>query len=265
MRAAISGLVFAAAIATAAPVVQANPFWGAVTQPGALRWDGGANGYSTVSIRLQGYNGSSFWNVSAGEFKGYFDPTGEDATSGFEADDFFRFFCVDLKAYANASANSYARQAGVSGSGDADDTTDAAQLSRLFDQHFPNPATGVFFAGGPGPTNFGSFTTTQVSAAFQLAVWEIWYDKDMNLGTGDFQAKDNNGVAALAQQWLTAVGPGSTYADGWRLYTFANEKYQDYLSATYSEPRRQVPLPGTLALFGIAAAAAGFVRRKRNA
>jgi len=263
MRPTLTRLAFAAGLSAAAPLALANPFWGADSQPGSLTWNGAAYGYSTVSVSLQGYKSGSFWSVSAGEFKGYFDPTGEDLTSGPEADDFFRFFCVDLEVYANTGPHPYTRDGGVTGSGDNDDATDAAQLSRLFRQHFPNPATGVFYNGGP--TNFGAFTTTQLSAAFQLAVWEIWYDTDMNLGTGAFRATDGNGVANVAQQWLTGVGTGDGYADGWRPYTFSNATYQDYLSATYSEPRRQVPLPGTLALFGVAAAAAGFVRRRHNA
>ncbi len=264
MRTAISGLVFAAAVAAAAPMAQANPFWGsAVPQPGSLRWDGAANGYSTVSISLQGYKSGDFWNVSAGEFKGYFDPTGEDATSGFEADDFFRFFCVDLKAYANGGPNPYDRYPGVTGSGDNDNTKDAAELSRLFDLYYPNKNAGAFYSGG-STTNFGDFGTTLESAAFQLAVWNIWYDTDMDLANGTFRAGAGS-VTTRAQQMLDAVGTGDTFVDGWQLYTFANARYQDYLSVTYSEPRRQVPLPGTLALFGIAAAAAGFVRRKRSA
>lgn len=263
MRSTIARFAFTAAFAAAAPAALANPFWGGTTQTGSFGWDGSATGaYSTVSITLQGYKTN--WNVSSGEFKGYFDPLNEDSTSGFEADDFFRFFCVDLEAYANAGPNTYTRYDGVFGTGDSDDAADAAQLSRLFDLAYPNKSTGVFYAAG-AQTNFGSFATTQASAAFQLAVWEIWYDKDMNLATGNFHATDSNGVAALAQTWLTAVGTGNAYADGWHLYTFANASYQDYLSVTYSEPRRQVPLPGTLALFGAAALAAGAVRRKRKA
>jgi len=262
MRSTIARFAITAALAAAAPAVLANPFWGGTPQTGSLRWEGSATGaYSTVSLTLQGYK--TDWSVSAGAFKGYFDPLNEDSASGFEPDDFFRFFCVDLKAYANVGPNPYTRYDGVFDTGDSDDATDAAQLSRLFDQHFPNPATGVFYNGGQ--TNFGSFTTTPLSAAFQLAVWEIWYDTDMNLAVGNFHATDGNGVAALAQTWLTAVGTGNAYADGWHLYTFANASYQDYLSVTYSEPRRQVPLPGTLALFGAAALAAGAVRRRRKA
>ena len=240
----------------AASVAFGNPFSGGNSQPGSLTFGGASNGYATVSISTD--NGVTYHNVLAGQFQGFFDPASEADAPGHEADDFFRFFCIDLAQYADTGPNPYTRNLGVP------DATDSAELTRLFDQFYPNKATGTYYSGGQ--TNFGNFLTTDESAAFQLAIWEIWFDTDnnLNLANGAFRAGPST-VTTLAQSYLDAIGNGSTPAPGWTLYEFNNDGKQDYLSVTNTGPLRTTPEPGTLILLGVGALAAwGMSKRHRK-
>ena len=247
-----------AALSFATSAALGFAFSGPNPQPGSLTWNGAANGY--VSVSISSNSGASYSSVSSGEFQGYFDPASEADAAGPEADDFLRFFCIDLFHFATTGPLTYTRDVGVDGSHTA---LDAAELSRLFDQFYPNASFGTFYNGGQTP--FGSFSDATHSAAFQLAVWEIWYDSDMNLSTGTFRAAPS-AVTTLAQTYLTAVGTGSTPAPGWTLYEFTNHSNaQDYLSATFSQPLRTVPEPGMLLLVGVGTLAAwGGIKRRRK-
>jgi hypothetical protein len=244
------GWVLAGWLSVATSVALGNPFSGSNPQPGSLTWNGFSN--SWVAASISGNGGASYENVLAGQFQGYFDPAIEG--DGLSADDFFRFFCIDITSPVNGGPNPYTRTLGVP------NATNAAQLSRLFDQFYPNKTTGTYYSGAP--TNFGSFATADASAAFQLAVWEIWFDDDLNLATGTFRATST--AAALAQSYLDAVGTGSTVADGWTFYDFKNDSYQDYLSVTYSVPLRTTPEPGTLILLCVAVLTAWAAMRRRQ-
>ena len=237
-----------AAVCFAASAAFGNAFSGGNLQPGSLIWNGFSNGSVSVSTNLGTF--------SAGQFQGSFDPASEG--NGFGPDDFFRFFCVDLSHLAVGGPSPYTRILGLDG---AHDATDAAELTRLFDLYYPNAATGTYYSGG-AQTNFGDFgagpTSAQDSAAFQLAVWEIWFDNDMNLSTGSFTATAS-AVTTQAQGYLTAVGNGPTPAAGWTLYEFistSNNLSQNYLSVQHTVPLQQAPEPGTLILLGAGALAA---------
>jgi PEP-CTERM motif-containing protein len=234
-----------------------NAFFGVNPQPGSLTFGGASNGYATVNISTN--SGASYSNVLSGQFQGYFDPASEG--NGLGADDFFRFFCIDLSQFADTGPNPYTRSLGVP------DATDSAELTRLFDQFYPNASVGTYYSGGQ--TTFGNFPNTTASAAFQLAIWEIWFDTDnnLNLSSGAFRADPGTSAAVvgLAQGYLNAIGNGSIPAPGWTLYEFANPYKQDYLSVTHSQPLRQVPEPGVLLLVGAGALAAwGSSKRHRK-
>jgi hypothetical protein len=246
----------AAALCFAAPVAFGNAFSGANPQPGSLTFGGASNGYATMSISTN--SGGSYHNVLTGQFQGFFDPASEADAPGHEADDFFRFFCIDLSQFADTGPNPYTRNLGVP------DATDSAELTRLFNQFYPNAATGTYYSGGQ--TNFGNFPDTTSSAAFQLGLWEIWFDTDNNLdlSSGAFRAGSST-ATTLAQSYLNAIGNGSTPAAGWTLYQFNSDGKQDYLSVTNTGPLRQVPEPGTLILLGVGALAAwGTSKRHRK-
>ena len=246
-----------AAASFAASTAFGNAFSGGNPQPGSLLWNGFSNGSVSVSTNLGTF--------SAGQFQGFFDPASEG--NGIGPDDFFRFFCVDLAHLAVAGPSPYTRILGLDG---AHDATDAAELTRLFDMFYPNGATGTYYSGGV-QTNFGDFgagpTSAQDSAAFQLAIWEIWFDTDNNLDLsgGSFRAGSTT-VTTQAQGYLTAIGNGSTPANGWTLYEFTSPSKQDYLSVTHTGPlQQQAPEPGTLILLGVGALAAwGTSKRHRK-
>jgi hypothetical protein len=240
------------ALSLAASAALGYAFAGPNPDTQSLTWNGYSNGSVPVSISTNG--GATFSNVNAGQFYGFFDGEG----NGLGADDFFRFFCIDLSQYAETGPNTYTRNLGVL------DATDSAELTRLFNQFYPNGATGTYYSGGQ--TNFGDFPDTDTSAAFQLALWEIWFDTDnnLNLSTGTFRAGSST-VTTLAQSYLTAIGNGSTPAAGWTLYEFTNDSKQDYLSVENSGPLQQTPEPGTLILLGVGALAAwGTSKRHRK-
>lgn len=90
------------------------------------------------------------------------------------------------------------------------------------------------------------------AAAFQVGVWEIIYDGDLNLFAGDFQANYANLGASplfvqLADSWLAGLGGLTAMAD---LRILANERYQDQLVLV---PLPSAALAGGLLLAGIAA------------
>ncbi len=249
--------VAVAALAVAASAAFGNAFSGAASQPGSLTFGGSSTGgYATVSLSTD--SGSSYHNVLTGQFQGFFDPASEGSLG---PDDFFRFFCIELGQYAETGPNTYTRNLGVP------NATDSAELTRLFDQFYPNGSTGTYYAGG-SQTNFGSFPDTNTSAAFQLAIWEIWSDTDnnLNLANGSFRANGPSSVTNLAQSYLNAIGNGPLAAPGWTLYEFNSPSKQDYLSVTHTGPLQQTPEPGTLILLGVGALAAwGTSKRHRKA
>ena len=241
------------ALFVATSVALGNPFSGSNPQPGNLTWSGFSN--SSVAATISGDGGVTSENVLAGQFQGFFDPASEADGAGAEADDFFRFFCIDLSQSALGGPLPYTRNLGVA------DATNSAQLARLFDAYYPNKTTGTYYSGGP--TNFGSFATADESAAFQLAVWEIWFDDDLSLLTGTFQATSSAPVLTWANTYLSAAASGPTPA-GWTFYDFTSPDAQDYLSATYSVPLRTTPEPGTVILLCIAALTAWAAMRRRQ-
>jgi len=243
----------AGALFLATSVALGNPFSGPNPQGGNLTWSGFSNG--SVAASISGNNGVSYENVLAGQFVGFFDPNSEADAPGAEADDFFRFYCIDITSPANGGPNPYTRTLGVP------DATRAAQLTRLFDQFYPNKTTGTYYSGGP--TNFGSFASADESAGFQLAVWEIWFDDGLSLSAGTFRATSSAAVLGWANLYLGAAASGPT-PDGWTFYDFTNDSYQDYLSVTYTTPLRTTPEPGTLILLCVAVLTAWAAMHRRQ-
>jgi hypothetical protein len=99
------------------------------------------------------------------------------------------------------------------------------------------------------------------SAAFQLAIWEIVYDSDLNLGGGDFRVLGGNAATvALAQSWLSALG---NFSDNYHLVLLHSATHQDFV--TFGNPfRHLVPEPAPLVLLTAALLAVLVVRRRRE-
>jgi hypothetical protein len=227
-------------------------FSGPNPQPGQMTFSGFSNG--SVAATISG----PIPNVNAGQFFGYFDPLSEADSPGAEVDDFLRFFCIDISHYASGGPNPYTRDLLSSLS-----PTQLTLLTRLFDDDYPNKTQGTYYNGGV--TTFGDFVDADHSAAFQLAVWEIFFGDGTNLGSAPFTASST--AVATAQGWLNAINNEQTSPGGWTFYTFTNGYYQTYLSAEYTQPLRTTPEPGSLVLFCVAvlAAWAAAMRRRQTA
>jgi PEP-CTERM motif len=103
--------------------------------------------------------------------------------------------------------------------------------------------------------------TVPESAAFQTAIWEILYDTDLDVSTGNFKATGAD--TAQAQTYLTGM---QSLGLGDILYTVSrleNRGQQDFLTWINVNPQLTVPEPSSLALFGIAAFGGLAATRKR--
>jgi hypothetical protein len=242
-----TALALGFALTLAAPATFGNAFFpGPNPITGNLTWSGFSDG--SVAATISG----PIPNVNAGQFQGLFDTDGGVA----ENDDFFRFFCIDISQTVSGGPNTYTRDIGVPAS-------KLTQLTRLFDLYYPNKTIGTYYSGGV--TDFGRFSDANASAAFQLALWEIWFGDGTDLSGIPFTA--SSAVTGTAQGYLTAVNGASGTPDGWTFYTFTNDSYQDYLSVEYSVPLRTTPEPGTLVLLcsAVLAACVTALRRRQTA
>ena len=103
--------------------------------------------------------------------------------------------------------------------------------------------------------------STDNSAAFQLAVWEILYDPSpTSLSTGTFHVTNDfghPGTVAAATNLLNNLPAVGTYSITW----LQSPDHQDFVFGTNT--LREAPEPSLLFLASIGLAAMGFVMRRR--
>jgi hypothetical protein len=245
-------LFFAASLLTVSATAGALEFHEYVPGNGNLYVANASGGPGFAPVSVTGYT-----NGLGGQFSGKFW-NGSSDLSAAPAESLFKFFCVDLLEHSSWGPNPYSSA-----------LYSNDNLRKLYDVAYANKGAGDFWNAGAA-TNFGVFDDPVLSAAFQVAVWEVVFDTDLNLSglnnddgsnflwTGGTDAS----VFKKANEWLTNVADyqGTNYQN-WNLYKFTSGGYQDYVSATYGT---NVPEPGPLALFGIGLAGLA-LRRKRKA
>jgi hypothetical protein len=144
------------------------------------------------------------------------------------------------------------------------------------DVHLTNPATTYSFYTGtidtaptpgnpiPGGSGMGTAKAALIDelwarhyaevidattgAAFQVAIWDIVYDADFNLGAGNFKAYGNSAVTNQATAWLNDVNTNSSPYTTANLIALKSSTYQDQI--TVNPPvgaPPETPLPSTAA------------------
>jgi len=244
MKTNIKRAIVAAVFATAAAAAGAAEFWTYVPGNGQLQVNNPGGGAGFAPVNVTGYTGSG------GQFNGNFWNVGAKP-----ADSFFRFFCIELGQVANGGPNLYTSS-----------FLNDDELRKLYDVAYPNKTAGDFWNGAQ--TNFGVFADATSAAAFQVALWNIAFDTDLDLSAGSFQwTGAATGVSTAAQTLLNQVAAyGGTGYTQWTLYKFVSPavgstspRYQDYVSATY-----KVPEPGSLALVGLTLVGLAVARTRRR-
>ena len=176
-------------------------------------------------------------SVGAGGFNASYDRTGPTPATSFVS------YCIDL---AQTFSWNVAFTATETNPTSLFGAFRSGALDRLYTQHFAEANT---------PT---------LSAAFQLAVWEIVTESStvttyagLGLGTGTFRATSGDGTArTTADNWLHALGTGGSGL--YSLTALVGPNNQDQMMAT------PVPEPETYMMLLAGLGLMGFVARRRQ-
>ena len=116
--------------------------------------------------------------------------------------------------------------------------------------------------------HYGDVVDATSGAAFQVAVWDIVYDADFNLGSGNLKAYGNCAATALAATWLTDVNTNASPYTTPNLIGLKNDLYQDQVTfgPPVLSPPTETPLPTAAsgAMVVLLGVGAGRVGRRRG-
>lgn len=184
--------------------------------------------------------GTSNGSPHAGAFVGTFDELPLDGLPG----DPIVFFCVELNQYFSFGGSYEYTES-------QPDNETFTRLGRLF------------------TSSFGLINNPQSSAAFQLAVWEIYFDTDLSLtNAAGFHVVNNYGHAAtvtMAQGWLDNL---ANSPDTYDVFLLTNSRHQNFVHGTpvlLPDPPPELPEPASVALAAIALLAMFAMLRRRAA
>lgn len=147
-------------------------------------------------------------------------------------------WCIELTQYVNTPAD-YTSNSNPSDSW-------SGKLVQLFNEHYMDVLSGA---------------SNIVSAAMQLAVWEIRYDdsSSLKLDSGNFRVTSGDSAArTLAQGWLDTLSTAPATAS-YKIVTLKSDKSQDLVTVV------PTPIPAAALLFGSALGLGGLLQRRRRA
>lgn len=206
-----------------------------------LTYVGSVSGYRVVTIDAVPVTvAGNDHTVNAGGFQ--MEDTGPSGFGSFIA------WCLDLCAYLGSSGTHEHEETDTPfQNGRQSPLPDSmARLSSIFNANFGDAVT----------------VSAEASAPFQLALWRVIHDVDMNIDTGPFQASSSNSaVETLASDYLSAAltYSGPSVFDLIYLESTAAHRRQNLVNATPTPV--PVPAAGVLLLVGLGGLA-GLKRRK---
>lgn len=154
----------------------------------------------------------------------------------------FDTYCVDIAQSVRSNTNTTYSVISMTDAGYS--TTRQNQLTQLW---------GAYKAG---------IDTKEESAAFQLAIWEIIYDTNLNTNSGTFKVNSSSSLRNAAQTLVTAANSLANNPKGpatFQLVVLRSSTAQDQITAI-----PVVPSPGAVALAGAGLLMAAPRRKSRN-